>query len=133
MGAKEFVARETAYAVDGEDVVMGENVYFHFGRYTVQTWIKEEQDRVILFSIGAKYANDLTRRAYHTGVGTRVICALRDYADETGKMLIVPDCTTPALSFWKRFGWLVRDWDVVIDYEGKDYWPPNTFTYKGGL
>jgi len=112
----------------GEDVVMGESVHFVFGKYTVQTWIKEETDRIILFSIGAKMTDDLTLQARGTGLGTRVICALRDYADETGKMFVVPDTTAPA--FWERFNWLKHD-AVAIDWDGTEYWPPNTFTYRG--
>ena len=131
--SKKIIESETGLSgtkigvVDKEGV--GTSINFTDGKTTVQTAIRETNDQVILTSISTKEAGDLTKLAKKTGRGSAVVNSLKKYADITGKQLVVPDVTKPAVSFWKKFGFL-DEGGVAIPFNGKKQVVGQTFFYN---
>lgn len=108
---------------------LGESVNFIFGDTTVQTTMKETASEMFLVSIGTKKTDDLSKIVSGTGRGMEVINAIKEYSDHSGKKLIVPEATEPAMPFWEGIKWLTRDYDVSVDWFGGSYKTKNTFSY----
>jgi len=116
------------------DVVLGKNFEFDFGEgKIVNGTIKETPTEVYLNTIGAKNKLNNFETLKGEGIGTKVINTLKEYADSTGKKLIVPDATGKAVPFWEKIPWLKRDYSVNVEgvlEGGRLYNPPNTFSYS---
>lgn len=128
------IAKETGSRIQktGEfDSVLGHSRNFIFDKdgITVQTSIRETDNAVYLNSIATKRTGDLSQTATGTGKGMQVINSIKNYADKTGKKMIVPDATKNAIPFWEKIPFLNRDYSVFIDIDGEMYNPPNTFSY----
>lgn len=119
-----FITKTTGMRVERqpmEDCLLGIHLYFFDNSGNqLDVWMRENDDSVQLSTIGA--------RQKETGMGTRFVNALKQYSDYSGKKLVIPDITAPAMPYWNRFRWLVDD-HVRIDDCGKNYWPPNTKSY----
>jgi len=131
--SEEFVNNKigTKIEIGDTDMVLGKQIKFIGKDATVDTHIRETPTEIYLNAIGTKKTGDMSSVLEKTGKGTEVINSLKEYADKTGKKLIIPDATNKAYPFWKKFNWLNEDYGVKIKLEdGKIYNPPNTFSYE---
>jgi hypothetical protein len=128
----DFIKRKNIYDIDikNSDKDMGIQVYFSIENTTIQTWIREESDMILLMTIATKEGKDLTKTAQGTGQGLKLIYFFKEYADKTKKKFVVPDAVNSALPFWNKIKWLKKDNSVFIKFEGELYNPTNTFSYE---
>lgn len=130
--AEEFVKAKTGAKLEvGEtfDETLGRSIDFKIGNANVRTNIRETVNEIFLNTIGTRKLTNSLEELSGTGSGTNIINKLKEYADLTGKKLIIPDATNKALPFWEKFKWLQRDFRVKVPLDGKQYNPPNTFSY----
>jgi len=111
------------------DSVLGYATNFITEDATIQSWINENEHEVFLMLLSSKKPEDLKQVAKGTGKGTSFVNMLKQYADSTKKKLILPDATSSAVPFWNKISWLEKDSDVIIDFDGEKYNPPNTYSY----
>jgi hypothetical protein len=107
----------------------GHHVDFSDGKTSIQTAITETPTTVQLTNIAAKQSEDLKQSAKGTGRGTELVNALKEYADQSGKKLILPDITTEAAPYWEKFSWLKDDPTQTIELQGKTYKPQRLKSY----
>jgi hypothetical protein len=108
---------------------LGRRSIVDFDDAKVQLTIREDADNIFVTNIAAKQPDDLAKQAKGTNRGTQVLNKLKEYSDRTGKRLAVVDATEPAKSFYEKIPYLDRE-AVTLKFEGADYTPPISFSYK---
>ena len=80
------------------EVALGQMSTFTEGDNKLEVWIKETPDQFVLSQIKVEKEK--------TGLATKFINQLKDYADKTGKKFIIPAPTPIAKKFLDKFDWL---------------------------
>ena len=104
--AEEFVATNLGIEVKTEptdpknkyEVALGQMSTFIDKDNKLEVWIKETSDQFVLSQIKVEKEK--------TGLATKFINQLKDYADKTGKKFIIPAPTPIAKKFLGKFNWL---------------------------
>ena len=128
----DFIKNEIKLDIDmreGEkftkDPLMGEQIIVSDDKGNkLDVWIKETPDMIQLSTIGSHEKG--------TGIGTKYLLGLKNYADVSGKKLVIPNMTPEGKKYFSRFSWLKDDHiklEWIEDGELQGYYPENTMSY----
>jgi hypothetical protein len=108
---------------------IGKSATIEFPDATVQLTIRESGDEILVTNIASKNPADLATKAVGTGRSTRVLEAIKGYADQTGKTLAIVGATDSAVGYYNKIPWLQKA-DYEVQYNGKPSSDKNNFIYK---